>query len=325
MIYSESFVKYLEDNLGPPVRVTSKNIICRCPWCEYNKEKKHYHLYISTTSPIFHCFHATCNKSGIVKRLFEKIEGRDNTEKYVAKEAIERFKRSEVFTKKPKVEHTVIRPPLSTHIFPYKEQYLRKRFKFANVDVKQMKGLIFDIKAFVQLNNVPLVEPLDRIIDYLHTNFIGFMSEHGSVVSLRNVDDKASFSYYKMKVFEMDFLDYYKADGMDKASNLILLGEGIFDIMTEHIFDALNLKSKANLYACGFSGGSYANLIKSLTFYEQTFRWDVVILSDRDIPLKKYQQLKKYQGHPINSLTVYYNRSGNDFNVTPIIPEKFLV
>ena len=76
-IYEDNFIKYLKDTLGEPIKQTQKNIICRCPFCEYNKTKTHYHLYISLEAPIFHCFSAECHQSGLLPKLLKKIEGKD--------------------------------------------------------------------------------------------------------------------------------------------------------------------------------------------------------------------------------------------------------
>ena len=43
---------------------------------------------------------------------------------------------------------------------------------------------------------------------------------------------------------------------------------------------------------------------------------DVHILSDIDVDLKKFQNLKKYNKHFIKSLSVHYNKMGKDFNDT---------
>ena len=71
-IYQDSFVEYLRETLGDPIQVKTKSIICRCPWCEFGEEKNHYHLWISTESPIFNCFH--CNDGhGIIKNLIKSL------------------------------------------------------------------------------------------------------------------------------------------------------------------------------------------------------------------------------------------------------------
>jgi len=324
MIYSENLIEYLKQNLGDPVKTNSKNIICRCPWCEYNKSKPHYHLYISKTAPIFHCFHSTCGKSGIINRLFEKIEGKDRSNDYVHKDKIKEYKSSSIVNKKVNVKIKI--PELNLSQYSNKLMYLKKRFKFANNVASTMNGLVFDIKEFVTINNIQLDEKQIRLLDYFQTNFVGFLSEHKSILLLRNIDSNSTFRHYKIKIFDTNFLDYYKLNGYNKKSNMVVLGEGIFDIYTEHIFDTLNLREKANLYACAFSGGkSYASLLQSLCYHEQIFRFDVSIISDRDVSLDKYKLIKKYHSHIVNKMNIYYNRSGKDFNITPIIPERFVL
>ena len=127
-----------------------------------------------------------------------------------------------------------------------------------------------------------------------------------------------------MKIQESNFLDYYKLQGNSFDSNTIVLAEGIFDIFGEHIFDTIGIKNKARLYASALSS-NFTALVKSVVFHEQIFRPDVVILSDRGIPKYKYEQLKKYNSHIINSLTVYYNKVGKDFGNTAVVPMKFII
>jgi hypothetical protein len=78
------------------------------------------------------------------------------------------------------------------------------------------------------------------------------------------------------------------------------------------------------MYASALST-SYESLIKSIVFNEQTFRLKVNILSDSNINLDFYRKIKRFNKHIIDSLSVYYNKSGKDFNVTPINPEKFII
>ena len=170
----------------------------------------------------------------------------------------------------------------------------------------------------------PINDNLSKMIDYLHNNFVGFVTERNSIVIFRNVDDSHSMKHYKLHIQNTNFLDYYKLPGNKRLSNKIVLAEGIFDIYTEHIFDFLNIKDEVSLYASVHSS-KYLALIKSIIFNEQIFQPDVVILSDNNIPEDEYKKLKKYNPHLFNTLTVYYNKYGKDFNETPVIPEaKFL-
>ena len=187
-----------------------------------------------------------------------------------------------------------------------------------------MKGLIYDINKFIDINELAVPEQLFRVRDYLHSNFIGFLTDHNSTVIMRNIDDTQEFRFYKLKIQESNFLDYYKLQGNRFDSNIIVLAEGIFDIFGEHNFNMTNLKDKVKMYASSLSA-NYTALVKSIVFHEQIFRPDVVILSDRGIPKYKYQQLKKYNSHIINSLTVYYNKVGKDFGDTRVSPMKFII
>lgn len=316
-IYQDSFVKYLEDNLGY-TKITAKNIITKCPWCEFGKDKHHYHLYISLEAPIFHCFHGGCEKGGVLAKFLKRVAGHDNSDDFVDKSRVKETKSQKVFKEK---EHLNVRvPKMKPSQFPYKELYIRKRLKFANVSLKRIKGLIFDVHEFINMNQIPVDETLFRLRDYLHNNFVGFLTDHGSTVMFRNFDHSHSMKFFKLKVEWQPFLDYYKLFGMDPKSNKIVLAEGIFDIFSEHIYNNLNMKD-IRLYASALSS-KFIALIQSIVFHEQIFRPDVVILSDKGIDTDYYKKMKYFNKHIINSLSVYYNKTGKDFNDTPVTPVR---
>ena len=305
--------------------MTSKNFVVPCPWCEYPQEKDHYHMYISTDAPIFHCFHASCEAKGNLRKLLRKIQGHDVSDTFVDKKALEEAKkRQKVFEDKEAEQTDVILPDLQQDKFKAKELYFRKRLKFYNVYSTLIRGLLYDINGFIDMNEIPVPGSLFRIRDYLHSNFIGFLTHHNSKVIMRNIDETHEFKFYKLDVQESNFLDYYRLAGGNPESNMLVLAEGIFDIFGEHNFNTTNLGNKTRLYASSLSA-NYSALVKSLVFHEQVFRPDVVILSDRGIPKYKYQQLKKYNSHIINSLTVYYNKGGKDFGDTNVFPTKFII
>jgi hypothetical protein len=326
-IYQDSFLDYLKENLGEPIKVTPKNIITRCPWCEFGVEKKHYHLWISTESPIFHCFHTDCTaKSGIINKLIQKISGKDTSSQYVDRAKIKELSKKRLTFKrnvfKPK---DILLPKLNKSLWATKDLYVRQRLKFSNINTGSIKGLVYDINMFIEMNDVQLDEKVERFKDYLHSNFVGFVSEHQSSITFRNIDRMSNFRYYKLKLQPSQLLDYYKLIGGKKYSREVVLAEGIFDIYTEHIYDSLGIKRKCSLYAAALSATSYASLIKSLVFHEQIFRPDIHILSDNGIDLNFYEKLKYFNKHIINKLTVYYNRSGKDFNDTPLNIVKHII
>jgi len=322
-IYNDNFLSFLESNLGS-IKTNPKNIIVPCPWCDINKPNRTKNrLWIAIDAPMFHCFRAGCEKSGSTWSLIKALSG--NGDVYIDKEKIKEFVKQKVdFTRNTVKKIEVQYPELKTEIFKYKELYLKNRFKHSINSLNNIKGLVFDILEFIRINNITIDPQLFRLQEYLQTNFVGFVSENQSVMVLRNVDENATFRYFKMRIQPTKFLDYFKLSGYKKNSNIIILAEGVFDIYGEYIFDSINMRNKCSLYACGLST-SYPALIKSITYHEQIFRPDIHILSDRNVELRYYKSIKKYNSHLIGSMNVYYNKAGHDFNDTPLVIEKFII
>lgn len=327
-IYNDEFIDFLKSHLSY-VKVKSKNIITKCPWCEYGEKKDHYHLYISLTSPIFHCFHGECQTSGTIKKLILKLTGTDVCDKFVDREKIKQIaKKSFVKINESLQKKTinVVLPEIEEEKHKLKSLYLKQRFKFQNINLKNIRGLILDVEKFLDLNKsvIQLDSEILKLKEYLCSNFIGFLTEHKSKVVFRNIDTISTFKHYKLEIQQSKFLDYYKILGNNYNSNNIVLSEGIFDILLEHIFDFTNLKNNSKIYAAGLST-SYEALLKSVIFHEQMFKPDVSILSDIDIRIGFYKKLKKENEHLINSLTVYYNTRGKDFAEIPVECQKIIV
>jgi hypothetical protein len=323
-IYNDSFISFLENNLGADtVKVKHNNITCRCPYCEIDEDKKHYHLYISLEAPIFHCFHSACTKkSGFVSELVKKITGVDLSDKYIDSDLLNQKK---LKSKDKKNLKQLIIPELDEEKFKIKSLYVKKRLGF-NIDIQSIKGMIFDIDQFISLNQneVDFGKTIYKLKDYLQSNFIGFVTENMGVAFFRNTYITSSLKHVKVKLQESEFIDYYKLNGSNFDSNHIVLAEGVFDIWSEYIFNVLNLKNKIKLYASVLSS-NYRSLIKSIVYNESIYQLDISILSDRDVPLDYYNKFKKFNNHIINSLTVYYNKGGKDFNDFPLIIEKFII
>jgi len=323
-IYQDKFIDYLENKLGT-IKTSAKNIILPCPWCEYQKSKKHYHMYISLDVPIFHCFHAGCEQRGTLKKFLRRLEGHDISDQFVDKKQFDELsKKREIFIDTEQDNINIIIPKLDRKRFVEKELYIKKRLKFANMPTTRIKGLIYDLEKFIEVNHIPVGETLFRLQDYIQNNFVGFLTENTSTVIFRNIDHTHEMSFYKLKIQQANFLDYYKLPGNSPQSNKIVLAEGIFDIFSEHIFDTLNIKNDVKLYASALSS-KYLSLIHSIIFHEQVFQPEVIILSDRGIERKYYQTMKHFNKHIIDKLTVYYNKAGKDFNDTPVVPVKFVI
>ena len=325
-IYQDSFIDYLRKKLGDHIKVSSKNIVVPCPWCEYNQQKDHYHLYIGIDVPIFHCFHAGCpsGKGGTLAKLLSRLEGYDISERFVDKEKLnEAAKQRKIFKEQEDTQFKVYLPELNSKKFMLKDMYINQRLKFSRMPTTLIKGLIYDVEEFLTINRIPINETLFRLKDYLHTNFVGFLTENYSTVIFRNIDHSHSMKFFKLKIQPNNFLDYYRLSGGNYSSKKVVLAEGVFDIFTEYLFDSLNIKDTVKLYASALSS-KYESLIYSIVFHEQIFKPDIVILSDKGISKDYYMKLKKYNKHIINSLVVFFNKSGKDFGDTPVTPSRLL-
>lgn len=324
-IYQDTFIDYLKRKLGDRIKITNKNIICPCPFCEFNTDKDHYHLYIGLDIPIFNCFHAGCGKSGSLKKFFSRIEGHDISDSFVDKTKLsEIVKKKNIFKDQEAFKLNIQTPTIDVSKFMLKDMYIKQRLKFSRTSSLTIKGLIYDVEEFIRINNIPVNETLFRLKDYLQSNFVGFLTENQSTAIFRNIDHTHSMKFFKMKIQQNNFLDYYKLPGGNKDSNKIVLAEGIFDIFTENIFDTLNIKNNVKLYASALSS-KYLALIQSIIFHEQIFQPEVIILSDRGVSLDYYKKMKKYNKHIIDKMTTYYNKTGKDFNDTPITPTLFRI
>ena len=319
-IYKDSFKSYLEENLGDTVKIKEKNIICRCPWCEIQQHKSHFHLWIAKEAPIFHCF--MCHQTGLIGKLVRKISGIDSSSKYIDKDEIKKNEHTRIDNSTNIKKKNILIPELNEDQFIQKSLYMKKRLKFSSMGIKNLKGLIFDFQKFLRINNIPIKNDDSNMSGFIQSNFVGFLTEKHSQIIFRNIDNRSRFKYYKFLLEEnLFFLDYYKVSGGNNNSNVVVVTEGIFDLYTEYIFDYTNLKKDARLYAAGLST-SYKELLKSIAYNEQIFKMKVYILSDRDVNIYFFKKLKKEVGHIIDTITVLYNKTGEDFNYTPISIEK---
>jgi len=321
-IFEDSFIKFLENNELGPIKIRSKNIVCRCPWCEFGTNKKHYHLNISIEAPIFHCLYAGCGASGTITKLFRKISNYDHSNNFVDMSRIQRVKKNNQSLKESKKLKLNI-PIINISKFWDKVIYIKSRMRFTDFNFTNIPGLILDIRKFFEINpKIEIEENQKRMLDFYQDNFIGFLSSKNSVLLLRNIN-KSNFRYSKIRLNKIEFIDFYKIFGNNKKSNLILLAEGVFDILIESIFNKTKLKNNTFLYASCLSTG-YQELIKSLTFHESIIQPDVVILSDSDVKKYYYENLYKKNKHLINSLKVLYNINGKDFAEYNVLPERII-
>jgi len=328
-IYQDSFGEFIEEHLGK-YKLTSTNLICKCPWCDYHKKgSSRDHLYIALDKPIFNCFRAGCGKSGTVRKFIKQISGTYIRDKYISEDEMQKIHHNKKINfKDSKLDlfRKFALPDIVQNKFPLKESYLSQRLQYFQFDLENIKGLIFDVKEFIKINDLSnSISKSDiKMLDFLQENFIGFMTENNSMVVFRNIDVFSEFRYYKLNLQYDDLLDYYKITHNIDNSNLIVIGEGIFDIFNEHIFDYLGLRKKAFGYYCALNN-RFESLIKSIAFYDNIYKPEVVILSDKNVNLKYYKQMKRRLKNICSEIMVCYNEYGDDFGDTFCSPERIVL
>ena len=323
-IYQDSFIEMLKKHLSEPIKITTKNIICRCPWCEMDKDTGHFHCWISKDAPIFNCFRCgeVSPAKGSIKKLIKKITGTDDAKEYVDKAKLEEMKHARITTEKQALQKRELTfPEITEEQFPQKAEYFRSRFGYHDIKMSTVPRLVYDLSKFLEINKIPMDSVLNANFQFFQNNFIGFVTENHTTLILRNIDEKSNFRYYKFKISYAKFLDYYKLIGPSPESTHIILGEGIFDIYSDYIFDFTGLKKDVAFYASANSN-KYMSLLNSVIFNEQIFRPNIHIISDRGIELDFFKRIAYYSRATLESMTVYYNKLGDDFNDLPCEVEK---
>lgn len=323
-IYQDSFMDLLKENLGDPIKIYSNYIVVRCPYCEYDKNKDHYHMNIYLEFPFFRCYYAGCNKRGHISKLINKLNGLNDLNNYIDPEKVKKHDIKN-FSYNVKNKNFIL-PDLNEDRFVLKSMYMKKRIRFSDVQLKNINGMIFDVEKFIDINKIQLSNKMNKMKEFLFNNFIGFISEHHTLLTLRNISDKSEIRYLKIKLEDGNnkFSDYYKINGNKYNSNSFVLGEGVFDILLENIYNSIEIKNDVKLYAACLNT-DYYSLIKSLVFNEQIYNPEIHILSDNGIDINYYRELKKKTGFLFSKLVIYYNKSGKDFADVPVNFEKFII
>ena len=310
---------------------SDKNIISICPICgDHPNPRKKGHLYISLdpSKPIYHCFYGNC--VGTIRKLMLELTGSHKiTDSVITKKEIsENIKKSKIVKKTTNKTNIKI-PELSLESFPTKTEYIKKRINTNIINIDLFKNnLIFDLKHFIKINpNIKTFQNEDpSFVDKLHNKFIGFMGNNQSLLIFRNIDNNDYFKFkkYIIQEYKYNLMDYIKFNGLNKDSNLIVLSEGVFDILGLLSCNILNLFKSAKLFASGQSF-SYESLLKSVCFDESLYsKVDVIILSDSDKNYYCYNKFIKNTKHIVNSLKIYYNKNKKDFGTFPIEPIQYI-
>lgn len=318
--------KLLEEKTGlAKFNAGKTNIISYCPWCELGSTKNHGHLYLECIDdpiqiPVFHCFKCEdTNKSkGTLVKLLRFL-GTD-PKKYISEELLN-SKSSErnynYYSKELKIYKHKINDQ-NFDAYKLKRQYIQSRLGF-DFDINRIPRLIFNIREFIRENKIDLKDK-NRFIEYYEKSFIGFVSDDGTMMILRNIDNNSVYRYVKLPLIENKnfFKDLYtiKWGQTKKGSNTIILCEGIFDLLVSiNNIELQETRNRSCLWA-SVLGCGYMNAISSALDRCKLTASNFVILSDRDKNENFYHKIKS---HPsILNLEVCWNKYEKDFGKLPI-------
>ena len=312
-------------------------LVCRCPICEKDSDKNHGHLYIKTTSsesemPVYNCFRCSDDeprRKGTILKLLRLIG--ENPSEYLPENLLSLKARSYIFNtsdyyKKDFGVHKYTVPKDEGDRYKLKKQYLKGRLGF-EYDIEKLPGVIFNVREFVQNNNIDLREQA-HLLDFFEDSFVGFVSTRGTQLHLRNIDATSSFRYAKVdltdtKPFFKDFYGIKTNRPKMNATNTIVLCEGIFDLLVAIEDSAFNELRRNSCLWAAILGSGFSGNIPSVLDYCKLTSANFVILSDSNRQPKHY---KFFDWHPaVRSFDLYWNKDGSDFGERPIQPVKMLI
>lgn len=239
-----------------------QQLVTRCPFCGDSEIKSHTHFYIQTVvgKPLlYNCFR--CPAQGVITRetlydlgLDSFSLGRKITE---ANKEIQRATRRNTVTSSNSTSSVLIPEIVLNDQSIPKIVYLTKR-----VDVRLDSKLINDFKVITDLNSFVSSNKLDlsfvkkRMLDTLHTGYLGFLSNDKNFITFRNITDQDLVGRYydlcltqdevgssrkffnitnqvdpmcttlKLNICEgaIDAIGLYNYNGMVKSSNEVYIG-----------------------------------------------------------------------------------------------------
>lgn len=317
--------KYLNDVTGLCYFNSSNSeLITRCYNCETNSNKNHGHLYIKVDedSLIYNCFR--CEESGTIVKLIKQYNG--TPEKFLSKEILERKwsdKSKSIFKKVNK--KTFNTDNQNVDKFKLKVQYLKGRLGY-EVDIYDIPNLILDFDTFIYENNINLNVKQKGMMNFLESNFVGFLTSRGTHVVCRNIDETSDFRYYKLHLIQDDMLfkDFYGIQTGPISSNIntVVMCEGPFDLLVPYYSLEFTDLKRTSCFWSAILGKRYDTSIQSVLDYCSISKANLYIFSDSDMEYND-KILKNVRLHPqIQSVDFLWNTTGKDFGKHPIIPTK---
>jgi len=309
-----------------------RNFLCKCIFCGDHKDKNKWgHLYVSKDEkiPCAHCW--MCGHSISIPKLISELTGdRDKYREIITDEELNQNYNESVTKKisgKQRFKQYKL-PSLNTNSFNNKKYYLRKRTNNL-IDTDLIPNIILNFQEFFHVNRLDIIGENKQItnyeFDFLQNHYIGFLSEHHTLIYCRNCDESSEFKFRKIELQRDNYgmLDYWCIKKENPKLTKVVLSEGNFDILGEYVSDSLKIKDDVKIYAAG-NTFSYDNLLESVCLDNAIYKASVVILSDSDKTKKDYNWFLKNYEHLIKDCKIYINKNKKDFGKFPQYPVMLL-
>ena len=308
-------------------KINDYQVSIRCPICgDSVKHENSAHCYVGLidgTGPlVYHCWINEC--SGMVDYEFLKSCGiYDNN---IAVEIKQFNKLSSVnkqggykfitpsMTKNIKVPHIK-----DTKDNRYRLEYMRKRIgiDFDYDDMEQLR-VIFSLKDFVELNEIPVPEKCYKVAKYLNNQYIGFLSMSKEYIVFRNLKNDNKLRYFNYPIFGQ-LNNSHRFCTIPTTANLLSndiqlhITEGYFDILSVY-YNIRNCNNIDNIYTA-VCGSGYLNTIKYFIRMGFVNNLNIHIYSDNDKPLRYYKNIINDLNMWYKDINIYYNDNEKDFGV----------
>ncbi len=296
-------------------RRSSEHVVVRCPYCGDSLNPASAHLYIKITPPYeFYC--QRCTHGGVLSLdTLRDLEIYDPSLISVINDGNSDFRKNNRHRYIPKFK---VRAPnfkgSDTEMRNLK--YFNDRYgtDIDHTELESKYSCILDVKEFISLNNIRVVEKFKHI-DF--SKYIGFVSSDKSHLIARNTVD-GGMRYININIH--DSVDGKKEYNI--TDNLDIMSEKIRLIMTEGIFDIIGVREHfyksyddTNTVFVAGVGKAFNSVINSYS-RKGCLDLDVIIYADSDTTIPFYKNLKKNNKFIKDTqITVYFNSIGKDFGV----------
>ena len=291
----------------------------KCPFCDANSKKRHFHININPDEAIIYkCFRATCGVSGIMnKKILRKLKiFSTKIAEEVENEAIKfnKFKNDINYIKNDKKSGLNL-PPLSEKA----EEYFNLRTGKNAIDYQDFLRMTSDLNKFYEMNKKYLsYETMKYVLNMdKKSDFIYFFNDTYTMVYYRELKPDGKKGKSSIINTKKNSLQSHKPYAFhnkgelklyNPKSNTLILAEGTFDIINTFFYVGL----KANAYFMATTGfAATRNII--MEFSKYYYKPYIVIASDSDAPIDyyRYRLLPKIKDR-ISDLVILYNKKGHD-------------